>query len=65
MCGKISAERKAHYPTFLDVVPNIVSDIAKPAVELQYIKDFINQRQSKICMTQYSFSIEILNSPRH
>ena len=44
MCGKISAERKAHYPTFLDVVPNIVSDIAKPAVELQYMKDFISQR---------------------
>ena len=44
MCGKMNAERKAHYPTFLGVVPNIVSDIAKPAVEFQYMKDFISQR---------------------
>ena len=62
---KISAEKNNHYPTFSGVVPNIVSDIAKPAVELQYIKDFIKQRQSKNCMTQYSLSIENLNSPRH
>ena len=47
MCGMINAERKPHYPTFSDVVPNIAPDIAKPAVEIQYIKDFINQRQSK------------------
>lgn len=41
---KDKCRRKAHYPTFLDVVPNIVSDIAKPAVEFQYMKDVISQR---------------------
>ena len=65
LCAENKCGKNNHYPTLSGVVPNIVSDIAKPAVELQYIKDFINQRQSKNCMTHYSLSIENLNSPRH